>query len=78
MLTELDSPAKLAGQEVCLTMEETIAAFEMQRHPSTLAFPHAATAEQVAGIVLGLAASQAPFKTGALLHVAQNPIAAFE
>lgn len=56
-------------KEFCLTMEETIAAFELKHCHSSLAFPHVATDEDVANKVLYLTSSPGSSVNGSLVHI---------
>jgi NAD(P)-dependent dehydrogenase (short-subunit alcohol dehydrogenase family) len=76
----LPSPGAMRKEDqndLCLTMEETVAAFEMKHH-SPLSFPHTATVDEVANKVVYLASPQASGTTGALLHVDGDVIEAID
>ena len=55
-------------KDLCLTMEETLAAFEV-KHRLRSTLQHTATADEVASLVAYLCSAQAAGTTGELLHV---------
>jgi len=71
LLGPVQSVQGMAGgqKELCLTMEETVALYENEHHLSTLAFPHAATTEEVANTVLYLTSPLAQGNSGTLIHL---------
>ena len=74
LLGPIQSIQGMAGgqNELCLTMEETVALYESEHHLSTLAFPHAATTEEVANTVLYLSSPLAQGNSGTLIHLDGN------
>ena len=63
-----DSPAQPERKDLCLTMEETLAAFEA-KHRLRSTLQHTATADEVARLVVYLCSAPAAGTTGELLHV---------
>lgn len=63
-----DTPAQQERKDLCLTMEETLAAFEA-KHRLRSTLQHTATADEVARLVLYLCSAPAAGTTGELLHV---------
>jgi NAD(P)-dependent dehydrogenase (short-subunit alcohol dehydrogenase family) len=74
LLGPIQSVQGMAGgqKELCLTMEETVALYENDHHLSTLAFPRAATTEEIANTVLYLSSAQAQGSSGTLIHLDGN------
>lgn len=67
--SELNSVSNGVTQDVCLTMEETIAASEARRMHSGLAFLRIASAEEISEIAVDLCSSRGAGRNGTLVHV---------
>ena len=67
-----DTPGR-NQRELCLTMEETLAAFDITHRPRSH-FLHSATPDQVANLVARLASSEADGTTGVLHHVDEDAL----
>ena len=63
-----DTPAQPQRKDQCLTMEETLAAFEA-KHRLRSTLQHTATADEVARLAVYLCSAPAAGTTGELLHV---------
>ena len=68
ILPSSDTPAQQERKDLCLTMEETLAAFEA-KHRLRSTLQHTATADEVARLVAYLCSAPAAGTTGELLHV---------
>ena len=68
ILPSVDQAARGERKDLCLTMEETLAAFEV-KHRLRSTLQHTATAEEVANLVVYLASPQAAGTSGEVLHV---------
>ena len=63
-----EARAQQEPKELCLTMEETLAAFEA-KHRLRSTLQHTATADEVANLAVYLCSAEAAGTTGELLHV---------
>ena len=68
ILPSSEASAQQEPRELCLTMEETLAAFEA-KHRLRSTLQHTATADEVAKLAVSLCSAQAAGTTGELLHV---------
>lgn len=68
ILPSSETSAQQEPRELCLTMEETLAAFEA-KHRLRSTLQHTATADEVAKLAVYLCSAQAAGTTGELLHV---------
>ena len=68
ILPSSEASAQQEPRELCLTMEETLAAFEA-KHRLRSTLQHTATADEVANLAVYLCSAQAAGTTGELLHV---------